>query len=142
MAQQPASYVDISQSDFEKIDGIVRKLFEPLKKGDVKEFKKLFLKHCSPALQNVDALSGAVEYDQNTFGNTRDVKYVRHESITNVTDYYLFYYADLRETSVAPWEFKFYRTKEEWKIAGFRTDPQSPVDFFKFSALQYKSFTK
>lgn len=141
-AQQPPNYNDIAQSDFEKIDNMVGMLAEPLKKGDTEEFRKVFRRHCSPALQEIDAFVGAMAINQQNLGKTKEVKYVRHEAIKNITDYYVFYYADLREKTISPWELTFYRTGDEWKIVGYRTDSDSPVEFFKFSELQYESFSR
>ncbi len=142
LAQQPPSYADISQNDFERIDSIVRKIFKPLTKGDIEGFKKVFSRHCSPALQCTDAIAGTMKLKEDALGRTRAVKYVRHDSISNVTDYYVFYYADLRETTLSCWQFDFYKTKGEWNILGYRTEGQSPVEFFKLSELQYNSLKK
>ena len=142
MAQQPQSYVDISQADFEAIDGVVRKFFAPLKKGDTAAFKKLFIELSVPNMPGVDALENVVVKYANTFGRHRDLKYVRHYAIKNVTDYYVFFYADMREISVMPWELTFYKVKDKWTITGFRTEAGCPVDFFKFPELQYKSFKR
>jgi hypothetical protein len=142
LAQQPARYVDISQDDFKAIDSIVRKILEPLKKGGFEEFKKLFRKHGIPDLEGLGEFAEVLKKGIEAVGNTRDIKYVRHESVKNVTDYYVFYYADQRETDIFPWSFTFYKVKGEWKVIAYRFDMQSPVEFFRFGELQYNSFTK
>jgi hypothetical protein len=142
LAQQPARYVDISQDDFKAIDSIVRKILEPLKKGGFEEFKKLCEKHYVTGFEGISFFKPVMARYEQIFGKSRDIKYVRHVSIKNVTDYYVFYYADLRELSLIPWELSFYKVKGEWKINGIRTEAGSPVEFFKFCELQYKSFTK
>jgi hypothetical protein len=143
MAQQkPPNYLDISQKDFEAIDGIVKELAAALKAGDMEKFKLIFRKHSSPALQDTDSFAAAMEANRSSFGGTSEVKYIRHSYISNVTDYYVFYYAELKEKILVPWELTFYRTGGEWKIVGYRTDSKSPVEFFKFSELEYESFTR
>jgi hypothetical protein len=142
LAQQPSSYVDISSSDFEKIDGIVRKILEPLKEGKIDEFEKRLTKHSAPDMEELGDFKDLLKEDNETVGKTRDIRYVRHESVKNVTDYYVFYYADMRESELFPWSFTFYKVKGEWKIIRYRFDVQSPVEFFKFGELQYDSFSR
>jgi hypothetical protein len=145
LAQQPANYTDISQNDFKEIDDAVRKVFEPLKKGDNDGFKKLFLENSAPGIADTPGFGGLnniLTMYKDAFGESKDLKYVRHDSIENVTDYYVFFYADMRRISLVPWELAFYRVDGKWKIVGFRCEAGNPVEFFKFPELQYKSFSK
>ena len=142
LAQQPPSFADIAQSDFEKIDGIVRKILEPLKEGNRDEFEKRISMYSTPNMKGYGDFGDLLKESSGAINKTRDIRYVRHESVKNVTDYYVFYYADLRESKLFPWSFALYRVKEEWKVLSYRFDAQSPVEFFKFGGLQYDSFSR
>jgi hypothetical protein len=143
MAQQPRDYIDISQTDFEKIDDIARKTLDPLKEGDIETFGKDLPKHMGNLLlDDRDVVVGCASLCHERLGKCRGVTYVDHLSVSNVKDYYVFHYASMHEVSMAGWEFVFYKTGEEWKIVGLRCEVDNPVEFFEFRELQYESFAK
>jgi hypothetical protein len=143
LAQQPPDYIDISQSDFEAIDGMVREILEPLAREDMDSLRKNLTKHLEPGLHGkLEDLVGAVRQCEEAAGRFREAKYVQHLSIKNVTDYYVFQYAGMHKASVAAWEFCVYRVEQKWKVVGLRCEAGNPVEFFRFPELQYRSFAK
>jgi len=140
--EQIIKYENISQDDFKLIDAIAQELFAPMTKGDGEAFGKAFTKHAAPGMTGSDQVQAVIKRYEDMFGKTKAAKYIRHESIERLTDYYAFYYADMREIMLVPWEISFYRVKGEWKIVNIRTESGNPVEFFRFPELQYKGFSK
>ena len=140
--QQIIKYEDITEDDFKKIEAIAQELFEPMKKGDGEAFGKAFTKHAAPGMLGSDQVQAVIKRYEDMFGKTKEAKYIRHESVQRINDYYIFYYADMREIMLVPWEISFYRVKGDWKIVNIRTESGNPVEFFKFPELQYEGFSK